>query len=246
MPAMPPLLLDMSSAHDLPLYARLRRAVREAVDKGQLLPGQALPAERVMAEELGISRLTVRKAIEGLVSDGLLVNRRGAGNFISGRIDQNVARLSSFSEDMRARGRSARSIWLKRSEGRATPEEALHLRLPAGDPVYRFHRLRYADDVPMCIEYATVDASCLPRPEAVDASIYEALERVNARPVRATQRLSAMLLDADQAELLQARPGEACFAVQRLAFARDGRAVEFCHSYFRGDLYHFFAELNGL
>jgi hypothetical protein len=77
-----------------------------------------------------------------------------------------------------------------------TPEEALTLRLSPGTPVYRFNRLRFADDAPMSVEYATIVATCLPSLEAVQSSLYEALEKPATGPVRALQRLRAVLLDA--------------------------------------------------
>jgi len=227
-----------------PLYQQLQRALREAIDKRIFGPDEALPAERQLANDLAISRITVRKAIDGLVDEGLLVRRAGSGNFINTRIEKNFAKLTSFSEDMRARGRTPRSVWLKRSEGTVTPEEALRLRLSPGAPVYRFNRIRYADDIPMCLEYATIVAGALPSLEAVDVSMYEALEQAGNRPVRALQRLSALLLTGEQAALLQAKEGDAGLAVERLGFLRDGRAVEFCRSYFRGDMYDFVAELS--
>ncbi|MBB3119449.1 GntR family transcriptional regulator [Pseudoduganella violacea] len=234
----------MAQTSSLPLYQLLQRALREAIDKRIFGPDEALPAERQLASELSISRITVRKAIDGLVDEGLLVRRPGSGNFINTRIEKNFAKLTSFSEDMRARGRTPRSVWLKRSEGTVTPEEALRLRLSPGAPVYRFNRIRFADDVPMCLEYATIVATALPALDAVDVSMYEALEKAGNRPVRALQRLSALLLNAEQAALLQAQQGDAGLAVERLGFLRDGRAVEFCRSIFRGDMYDFVAELS--
>lgn len=236
----------LNETSHLPLYQRLQRALRSAIEQHLLKPEDALPAERQLAADLSISRITVRKAIDGLVGEGVLVRRPGSGNFINTRIEKNFAKLTSFSEDMRARGRTPRSVWLKRSEGTVTPDEAMRLRLSPGAAVYRFHRMRYADDVPMCLEYATIVAACLPSLEAVDTSMYDALERAGNRPVRALQRLSALLLNAEQAALLQAREGDAGLAVERLGFLRDGRAVEFCRSYFRGDMYDFVAELNSI
>ncbi len=234
----------LNETSNLPLYQRLQRALRSAIEQNLLEPEDALPAERQLAADLEMSRITVRKAIDGLVSEGVLVRRPGSGNFINTRIEKNFAKLTSFSEDMRARGRTPRSVWLKRSEGTVTPDEAMRLRLSPGSRVYRFNRMRYADEVPMCLEYATIVASCLPSLEAVDLSMYEALEKAGNRPVRALQRLSALLLNAEQAKLLEAKEGDAGLAVERLGFLRDGRAVEFCRSYFRGDMYDFVAELN--
>jgi GntR family transcriptional regulator len=228
----------------LPLYQQLQRALRKAIEIRLLAPEDALPAERDLAADFNVSRITVRKALDGLVAEGLLVRRQGSGNFVSARVHKNFSMLTSFSEDMRARGRAPHSVWLKRAAGTVTPEEALALRLSPGTPVYRFNRIRYADEAPMAIEYATVVASALPSLEAVDTSLYEALEQTGHRPARALQRLRAVLLTQDQAELLQAKPGDAGLLVERLGSLADGRAVEFSQSFYRGEIYDFVAELS--
>ena len=234
--------LDESSS--LPLYQQLQRALRQAIESRLLGPDDALPPERDLADEFHVSRITVRKAIDGLVSEGLLVRRQGSGTFVSSRVEKNFSKLTSFSEDMRARGRTPHSVWLRKSAGSVTPEEALTLRSSPGTPVFRFHRIRFADDAPMAVEYATVLASCLPGIDAVESSLYEALERTGNRPVRALQRLRAVLLAAEQAELLKANERDAGLLVARLGFLKDGRAVEFSQSYYRGDIYDFVAELS--
>jgi len=238
------ILKPLDPAGSQPLYQQLQRAIREAIERRLLGPDDALPAERQIASDFEVSRITVRKAIDGLVEEGLLVRRQGSGNFVASRFEKNFSKLTSFSEDMRSRGRTPRSEWLKRAQGSVTPEEALALRLSPGAPVYRFHRLRFADDVPMCLEYATVSGACLPKLESVHSSLYEALEKAGNRPVRALQRLRALLLNAEQAKLLHAREGDAGLLVERVGFLRDGSAAEFCQTYFRGDTYDFVAELS--
>ena len=178
--------LDESSS--LPLYQQLQRALRDAIENGVIAPQDALPPERDLAEMLGVSRITVRKAIDELAEEGLLVRKQGSGTFVSNRVEKNFAKLTSFSEDMRARGREPRSVWLTKAAGTVTPEESLTLRSSPGTPVLRFHRIRYADDAPMAIEYATVLANCLPSVDAVQSSLYEALEQTGNRPVRALYR----------------------------------------------------------
>lgn len=234
----------LNARDNLPLYLQLQRALQSAIANRTLSPDDALPAERDLAAEFKVSRITVRKALEGLVSGGLLIRRQGSGNFVAARIDKNFAMLTSFSEDMRARGRTPRSTWLKRAVGTVTPEEALALSLSPGTPVYRLHRLRYADDMPMAIEYATVVAAALPAIEEVDESLYAALERHEHRPVRALQRLRAVLLSGERAKLLKAKEHAAGLLVERLGSLRDGRAIEFTQSYYRGDVYDFIAELS--
>ncbi len=234
--------LDEKSAQ--PLYQQLQRALRGAIENRDIGPDDALPPERDLAEMLNVSRITVRKAIDELVEDGLLIRKQGSGTFVSNRVEKNFAKLTSFSEDMRARGRVPRSVWMNRAAGTVTPEESLALRSSPGTPVLRFHRIRYADDAPMAIEYATVIASCLPSLDSVESSLYEALEQTGNRPVRALQRLRAVLLTAEQAKLLKAQERDAGLLVARVGYLKDGRAVEFSQSYYRGDIYDFVAELN--
>jgi GntR family transcriptional regulator len=95
----------------------------------------------------------------------------------------------------------------------------------------------------MALEYATVLADCLPSVESVETSLYEALERTGNRPVRALQRLRAVLFTAEQATLLKAQERDAGLLVERVGFLKDGRAVEFSQSFYRGDTYDFVAEL---
>ncbi len=228
----------------LPLYQQLQRRIREAIETRELAADDALPSERQLAEDFAVSRITVRRAIEGLVQEGWLVSRQGSGNFVCSRVEKNFAKLTSFSEDMRARGSRPHNVWLNRAVGSVTPEEALKLALSPGTEVYRFHRLRFADDAPMAIEYATIVAWCLPSLEAVDASLYGALSERGFRPVRALQRLRALLLDDEQARYLQAQPGDAGLLVERLGYLRDGRPIELSKSIYRGDTYDVVAELS--
>jgi GntR family transcriptional regulator len=229
-----------------PLYQRLQRILRDAINSRVLAPDDALPAERDLAEEFSVSRITVRKALDGLVGEGLLTRRQGAGTFVAARVEKNFSKLSSFSEDMAARGRKAHSIWLSRARGAVTPEESMAMGLSPGTAVYRFSRIRYADNVPMALEHSTVPAYALTSAEAVNTSLYEALEQTGHRPVRALQRLRAVLFAPEQAELLGIKARDAGLLIERRGFLADGKAVELTQSYYRGDAYDFVAELNTL
>ncbi len=227
----------------LPLYQQLQHGLRRAIETNLLAPDQALPPERDLADGFAVSRITVRKALEGLVTEGLLVRRQGSGTFVAGRVEKNFAKLTSFTEDMTSRGRSPGSAWLKKARDTITPDEAMTFGLPPGTPVYRFHRLRYADGAPMALEYCTVQAFCLPCVNDLANSLYAALESHGHRPTRALQRLRAVRFNNAQAELLKAKPGDAGLLVERRGFLGDGRAIEFSYSYYRGDTYDFVAEL---
>ncbi len=227
-----------------PAYMGLRRAIRHIIDSGAFQAGQALPSERDLAKLLDLSRVTVRKALTGLVGDGLLVQRQGAGTFVAERIVKSFSRLSSFSEDLRARGLKPRSLLLDRGAGTVTPEEAMALNLSPGAAVVRLHRLRFAGDEPLALERSVIPRDFLPDPALVTDSLYAALDRLDCRPRRALQRLRAVAFDAEQSRLLGQPSGNPGLFIERRGFLEDGRVVEFTRSWYRGDIYDFVAELH--
>lgn len=238
------LIGNLDEDHSLPLYQQLQRGLRRAIEMKLLAPEDALPPERDLAEEFAVSRITVRKALDGLVSEGLLTRRQGSGTFVASRVEKSFSKLSSFTEDMTSRGKSPHSVWLKKSQGVVSPEEAMATGFAPGTPVYHFNRLRYADDTPMSLEFCTLPTFVLPSIDAVQASLYDALDKAGYRPQRALQRLRAVLLTAQQTELLHGKEGDAGLLVERRGFLGDGRIIEFSQSFYCGDTYDFVAELN--
>lgn len=238
------LTLALNRGDPTPLYEQLRRSIRNAIEQKQLIADEALPAERDIATDLGVSRITVRKAVDGLVEDGLLNRRHGVGTFVSSRIQKSMAALSSFSEDITSRGWQSRSEWLRKTEDRLTPGESLSLGLPPDHRVFRLDRIRFADEKPLAIEYSIVPATCLESADDIGTSLYRAMERAGQRPVRALQRIQAIAFDRDQAELLQVQAGDPGLVIERRGYRQDGELVEVTQSWYRGDSYDFIAELN--
>jgi GntR family transcriptional regulator len=229
-----------------PLYLQLQRRIAEAIAQGRLSPGDSLPAEREMAAMTGLSRVTVRKAVEGLVDAGQLVQRRGSGTFVAARVErleQALSLLTSFTEDMARRGRAVDSVWLSRSVQAPAPEETMALGLAAGDRVARLERVRRSDGVPLAIERASIPVSVLPDPAAVETSLYAVMEARGMRPVRAVQRIAAANVGPRDAELLGVAPGVAGLRIERIGYLATGRVVEFTRSLYRGDAYDFAVEL---
>lgn len=229
-----------------PLYVQLHRRIAGAIVAGALKPGDSLPAERDMAAMTGLSRVTVRKAVQALVAEGALVRRRGSGTFVAPRVErleQGLSLLTSFTEDMARRGRNVESRWIGRTLAAPAPEEVMALGLGAGDRVARLDRVRSSDGVPLAIERASIPAWALPDPGLVGASLYAALEARGMRPVRAVQRISAVNLSPRDAELLGVAPGAAGLRIERIGHLASGRVVEFTRSLYRGDAYDFAVEL---
>lgn len=229
-----------------PLYLQLQRRIADAIAQGRLTPGDSLPPEREMAAMTGLSRVTVRKAVEGLVEAGQLVQRRGSGTFVAAkveRLEQALSLLTSFTEDMARRGRTVDSVWLSRAIHAPAPEETMALGLSSGDRVSRFERVRRSDGVPLAIERASIPAAILPDPSEVETSLYAVMEARGMRPVRAVQRIAAANLGPRDAELLGVPVGAAGLRIERIGYLASGRVVEFTRSLYRGDAYDFAVEL---
>ncbi len=234
----------LTVADPAPLYIQLMERLRAAIHSQALPAGVYIPAERVLADTFNVARITVRKAIDGLVADGLLIRRRGNGTVVASRVEKTFTRLSSFSEEIASRGSTPRSQWLSRTEGMVTPAEAMSLGLSPGSWVWRFQRLRFADGAVMALDHTTVPAFCLPAGEIVGDSLYAVLERTGCRPVRALQRLRAVALNAEQAGRLGVGEGAPGLFIERCGFLADGRACELNLSWYRADAYDIVAEVN--
>lgn len=226
-----------------PLYRRLQRGMRHAIEAGAISQDDALPAERDLAQQLGVSRITIRRAVQELAGEGLLSQRQGAGTFVTPRVEQPLSQLTGYTEEMTARGMRPSVHWLKRTVATASPDEALALNLSPGSKVSRLYRLRLADDRPMCLEHATLPHRFMPDPQAMDQSLYAALDENGCRPVRALQRLRAELFSTEQADLMRVPEGSACLHIERRSFLAEGTSIEFVRSWYRGDSYDFVAEL---
>jgi GntR family transcriptional regulator len=229
-----------------PRYVRLRSRIEAAIRDGLLPKGAPLSAEREIASLTGLSRVTVRRAMQDLVDRGIVVQRQGSGSFVSDaplKVEQSLSLLTSFTEDMVRRGLTSSSEWLGRGIHMPSPEEEMVLALSPGESVARVERLRRADERPMAIERASLPIDILPNPLQVETSLYKVLEASGNRPVRALQRISAINLDDEDAVLLGVEPGAAGLRIARTSYLPNRRVVEFTRSIYRGDAYDFVAEL---
>ena len=238
--------LKTSARDATPLYLQLARKLAAAIRNGRYQAHEALPSERLLSECLSVSRVTARNAIDQLVEQGLIVRRRGSGNYIAPHLEQPLSRLTSFSEELHRRGYTPGSKWLVRAISIATPEEQAGLGLsPKGKAVKvaRLERLRLANDVGMAYEATVLPQQVLPTPEAVEGSLYEYLDGTGMAPVRALQHIRAANCPAWLAKLLDVPVGQAVLDITRTGYLASGQIVELTHSYSRSDYYDFVAEM---
>ncbi|MEJ5943739.1 GntR family transcriptional regulator [Pseudokineococcus basanitobsidens] len=226
-------------------YLRVREELAERL--AHLPYGSALPTERDLAAELGVARMTLRKAVDHLVTEGRLVRRQGAGTFVAPpRVHQRL-HASSFSEDMRARGLRPGARTLAASTGSAAADVAAALDVPVGAPVLHVVRLRLADDVPMAVEDLHVPADLVPGltgEELAGRSFYELLAtRYGLEVSRGVQTIEPVVVDAARARDLDVAPGVPAFLFERTTRVSTGRVVELVRSVYRGDRYRILVDI---
>jgi GntR family transcriptional regulator len=234
------------SATGGPLYVQLRKRIAAGIEGGLLPPDTALPPEREIAALTELSRVTVRKALAELAETGAVVQRQGAGSWVApkrGRVEQQLSVLTSFTEDMARRGLATETRWLERGLFLPNADERTRLGLAEGDQVARLSRLRLAGGRPMALERASLPTPVLPNPLEVSASLYAVLGARGLRPVRAVQKISAINLGPEDADLLGVPVQSAGLRIERLSSLADGTPVELTRSLYRGDTYDFVAEL---
>jgi GntR family transcriptional regulator len=223
-----------------------RNSVLDLIE--QLGVGQAIPSERQLCTDLGVSRLTVRAALDDLVRDGMLVRRHGSGTFVSEpKIAQELT-MTSFTEDMIRRGMVPAS---KTLELRITPAGA-HLgrllHVSPSEPVVIISRLRLADRETMAIETLHVRASLVPGLAAEDLerqSFYDILEeRYGIEIVGGNQTIEPTVTNEEESAALGVPLHAPAFLFERTTRAEDGGIVEYVRSIYRGDRYKLVTELN--
>jgi GntR family transcriptional regulator len=228
-------------------YERVREDLAEEIERGRRPAGSRLPPERALAEHFGVSRVTLRRALDELERDGI-VARAGAGWVVaSPTVGEPPNVLMSFSEMAASRGLTPGGRVLDRRVRPATIDEAEALGLAPGAPLFELERLRSMDGVPILIDRTRVPLSLTPGLDEVDlaeTSLYEVLEdRYGMRPARARFTVEAIAADRRRARLLGLEPGEPLLRCQQQTEDADGRPVELCEMVYRGDRYRFRATL---
>lgn len=229
-----------------PLYDLIEQNFREQVLAGQMKPGDLLPSEWELADLYGVSRLTVRHALDNLERQGWLDRRPGVGTFITHpSITRTAPSKLSFSQQMRALGHTPGSRQLHIQALSASPQVAYHLGLPENAPVIEILRVRLADGEPVMLEAAYLSQNrfpaLTPEMDLSNASLYEFLKAHFQTNIAAVdQTLEPVLLTDFQAGQLEVPPGTPAMLSEVVAYTEDGDPVEYSWSVMRGDRCRFY------
>ncbi len=228
----------------IPLYVQIKDFWKKKIENGELQPGDQLPGEQDLCEQHGVSRITVKQAINALASEGLVIRHQGRGTFVaSRRFQQDLLKLTSFTEDMSQRGLIAGARLLSKQIILATPELAKNLGVLEGEKLICIERVRLADNEPLALEIVYFPYDLCPGLLAEDLqsqSIYNLLEQKYGLILHvAEQFLEPSLATRREALLLQISIGDPVLLIERITCLKEGRRVEYAKSVYRGDKYRF-------
>ena len=243
-------MMDVNKNSPTPLYLQVKGQLLRKIARGEYAPHQRLPSEREISDELRISRLTVRHALDELSKDGLIYTSAGKGTFVAEpRFAQDLPQLTSFSEDMRKLGLQPSAHVLEARLVPAPPDVAARLNVEPGAEIVLVRRLHLANGQPMQLvtEYLRHDlCPGLLGHDLETFSLYDTLRQgYGLRLARADQTIEADIASDEEARLLRLTPGSPVVRLQRAIHLEDGQPISFSRAAYRGDRFTFNVVLYG-
>jgi GntR family transcriptional regulator len=218
------------------IYYRIQREIAGSIAAGQYPPGSRIPSETALAQRFGVTRMTVRQAVDGLINDGLVMRRHGSGTYVlqRGQAQRALNRLTGFSEDMQSQGRHATATELFRAEVEPPPRVQDQLELEDTAHVVMLERLRLLEEGPVALHRVWLPLSLAPelvRRSIEGGSLYAMLEELGIRLTTARQRITAVAAAQREASLLGVAPGVPLLFTERLTRDASNRPVEFAEAW---------------
>ncbi|MFD1672917.1 GntR family transcriptional regulator [Agrilactobacillus yilanensis] len=229
-----------------PIYIEIHNKIRTDIEDGKWHIGQRIPAERELAKTFGVSRMTLRQAIQTLVDEGILERHVGSGTYVASRkVQERMSGTTSFTDLMQAQGKVPSSKTVSYHLASPTLSEVKRLELPQGNQVLRMERIRYADGIPISFETAAVPADLVEgfSKEEVTASLYHVLELKGGYQLGgAQQTVSATLASERIADYLKIKRNDAILKLRQVSFLQSGRPFEYVRTQYVGSRFEFYLE----
>ncbi len=233
---------------EAPLYGKVEEVLASEIARGDHRPGDRLSSEDELLARFGVSRITVRRAIQNLIQRGMVEIRRGRGTFVlAPKVSQELTKLTGFVEDMDTHGRKASARVVSQGVVAASSRVARHLGISKGTRVMRIERVRLADAVPMSFDetYLPLDIGRkIVRNDLRVRPIFALLEEKYGIPLtEAEYNLEAAAASAHVAEALNVPEGAPVFRIERTSFTGEGKPIDYEVLSYRGDLIRFVTRL---
>jgi len=236
-----------SISFTIPLYIQIADGLISQIESGELSPGTQLVPERDLSIELNVNRMTLRRALKVLESQGLIVRKHGVGTFVAeAKIDRQMETIFRFSSRMQNRGFTPGTKLILVEKIQAEYKLAKDLGLPASDMVYNILRLRSINHEPVMLESYKIPVTRFPGLDQYDLenrSIYEIIEiEYGVRIARNRQSFEPIITTEFEAELLKIKIGDALMLEKRLSYDDHNQPIEYGKDRYRGDRFRFIAE----
>lgn len=239
------ILLDKNS--HIPIYVQIEEILKQRIYLEEYKIGENIPSERELSLQFDVSRMTVRQSITNLVNSGLLYREKGRGTYVANpKLEQPLMGLTSFTEDMKARGMEPSSKILRFEKIVPPMDIARDLLLEPGEEVFFVARIRSADSKPMAIERTYIPVKVYPEldEKKIMGSLYALIEaKFHQKIGNAIQQMEAALVSNEDSKYLQINNTAPVLIIKRTSFLADGIPFELVRSIYRADRYKFISEI---
>lgn len=229
-----------------PIYIQIHNQIRKMIEQEVWKIGERIPSERDLAIHFNVSRMTLRQAVQTLVDEGILERKVGSGTYVSNKkVQEKMAGIQSFTDIMTSQGRKPTSKTISYHVKPASVSEAENLKLESEEMVLRMERIRYADDIPICFEVATIPYHLVESlgKQEITKSLYKVLEAEQGITVkRAEQTISAMRASEKIAEYLSIKRGESILQLKQISYSEENLPFEYVRTQYVGERFEFYLE----
>jgi GntR family transcriptional regulator len=242
--------LQIARKSAIPIYHQLKSQILDAISDGILSVGDALPSERELVEQLNVSRMTIRRALNDLVTSGQLFTRPGKGTYVQpAKLEQHLGRLGGFSAEMALGGHRVTSQVLRAEVIPAEEKLAARLGIQPSDNAIVLERLRLVDDVPTGWHRSHLPERLCPnllRFDLAAGSLYDILRREYHIPLKwAKQSMEATLSNWEEQRLLGLPDGAPILLAERTTYTVNDVIIEYSKASYRADRYRYEIQLIG-
>lgn len=230
----------------LPVYIQIHDKLKEEIEQGLWKIGDRLPSERELAVSFGVSRMTLRQAIQTLADEGILERKIGSGTYVAReKVQEKMSGTTSFTEIMKLQNRVPSSKTVAFFTTTPSSSEMKRLGLKEHEPIIRMERIRYADKTPICFEVASIPSDLVKdfSKKEITESFYSTLETKGGYKIgNANQTVSAMLASEQIAEYLDIKRGDAVLRLRQVSYLQDGQPFEYVRTQYVGNRFEFYLE----
>lgn len=236
----------MGMADSLPVYIQIHDEIKAKIEAEVWKIGDRLPSERELAVQFGVSRMTLRQAVQTLADEGILERKIGSGTYVARqKVQEKMSGTTSFSEIMRSQGRVPSSKAIAYFFTAPSSSEMEKLQLKEHETILRMERIRLADNLPICFEIASIPEKLIHgfSKQEIISSFYQTLEEKGERKIGgANQTISAMLASEQIADYLQIKRGDAILRMSQVSYLEDSTPFEYVRTQYVGNRFEFFLE----